>query len=78
MRIRNVTFDEHTIDFDNGSRMTHGAGHRASFAPTDTRGRSERSGDRRGTLKKLHAEFDPELPLGNLMGACSRPWRRII
>ena len=66
---RIVTYDEHTIDFNQWSRMTMKQAI-VRFSPEPI-GELELN-DRptvEGALKKLHAEFDPRAPLGNLIGS---------
>ena len=65
---RKVEFGEHTIDFDQWTRITmneailkYGEG---EITAEDLKSREavERH------LKKMHAEFNPKMPLGNLIG----------
>ena len=66
---RNLTFDEHTIDFNKWSRMTmKQAIVQFSPEPISEGDLNDRLTVER-TLKKLHTEFDTRAPLGNLIGS---------
>ena len=66
---RQVTYGSHTIDFDNWTRITMAdaivkyADDKISTEDLKNREFVERM------LKTLHAEFNPRMPLGNLVGA---------
>jgi lysyl-tRNA synthetase class 2 len=65
---RTVTFGAHEIDFDNWTRITMAE---AIIKYAEEQVRFEDLKDREfvvSMLKRLHAEFNPKLPLGNLVG----------
>jgi lysyl-tRNA synthetase class 2 len=62
---RTIKYDEYEIDFDKWTRLSmKDAIQKFSREPVDVSDRSAVEAQ----LKKLHVEFDPRTPLGNLMG----------
>jgi len=64
---RKVTFGDHTIDFDNWTRITMAeAIHKYWNHPEPVDLTSREAVER--ALKMAHADFNPKMPLGNLIG----------
>ena len=64
-----ITYDEQQIDFGNWTRLSmKNAILKYSPEKIDESALTDRAAVE-GLLKKLHAEFDPRMPLGNLIGS---------
>ena len=64
-----ITYDEQQIDFGNWTRLSmKNAILKYSPEKIDESALTDRAAVE-GVLKKLHAEFDPRMPLGNLIGS---------